>query len=84
MTQSPILYGVWIAKQGWLKRNGESFATDHKEIAEETARRVGGRVYFIDPALTEFEQYFLEMEASKVKGIRQLFESWMKRLQGGK
>lgn len=80
----PIYYGVWLKGQGWLKRNGEPFATEHKQIATETAQRAGGQVYFIDAVLKDCELYFLEMEASKVKGIRQLFEGWMKRLQGGK
>jgi hypothetical protein len=79
------MYGVWIKGQGWLRSNGKPFATDNKAIAIETARRVKSHVYYIDDSLANLEREFLEMEKSRVRGVRLLFLSWLKRLQvGGK
>lgn len=68
--KTKIMYGVWRPGIGWLKRNDAGYiAFDHREIAEETADRVGNgaKVYFIDQALAEIEQYFLELEKTKTK-----------------
>jgi hypothetical protein len=79
------MYGVWIKGQGWLRSNGKPFATDNKAIAIETAARVRSKVYYIDESLANLEREFLEMEKSRVRGIRALFSSWLKLLQvGGK
>lgn len=61
-----LLYGVWRPGIGWLKRNNQEYiAFDHKEVAQETADRIGGgaKVYFIDGALADIEPYFLELES---------------------
>ena len=79
MTLAPM-YGVWIIGLGWLRSNGKPFAIDSKEIAVETAGRVNGKVYFIDESLVGLEREFLEMEKSKVKGVRLLFASWLRRI----
>ena len=64
-----IYWGVWIPREGWLKKNGEVVAFDHKEVADQTAARVGNRavVYYVDNALADLEYYFLELEAAKEK-----------------
>jgi hypothetical protein len=77
------MYGVWIKSLGWLRSNGKAFATDNKAIAVETAKRVNGEVFFIDESLVGLEREFLEMETSKVEGIRELFASWVRHIKVG-
>lgn len=63
-----LLYGVWRPGAGWLKRNSQEYiAFDHKEVAQQTADRIGGgaKVYFIDDSLADIEPYFLELESKK-------------------
>lgn len=64
MTDPILYYGVWIPGQGWLKRNNDYVAFDSRQVAEETARRIGqkAKVYYIDSALADLETYFRELE----------------------
>jgi hypothetical protein len=60
-----ILFGIWIKKQGWLRGVGGVVSFSEKEIAKDTARRVGGEVRFIDDSLQDLEQNILSLEAQK-------------------
>jgi hypothetical protein len=60
-----ILYGIWIRGQGWLRGTGGIVSFPEKEIAEDTARRVGGEARFIDGALRDLEQNILSIEAQQ-------------------
>ena len=78
-----IFYGIWLRGQGWLKRNGEYIAFDNLQVAQQTKKRIGkiATVYYIDGALADLEVYFLEMEKSKVVGIRQLLRGWFAKIK---
>ena len=67
MAKLPLMYGVWIPKQGWLSGVSGAFATEHEEVAQQTARRVGqgAKVFFIDDALRDLEQNFVSLEKQK-------------------
>ena len=80
---TPIMYGVWIPKQGWLRTTNGAVAFESKDVATETAKRCGqgAKVYYVDLALIDLEQNFLSLEKSQVKGLRNMFDGWMKRLK---
>lgn len=80
---SPIMYGVWIPKQGWLRTTNGAVAFENKEVADETAKRCGqgAKVYYVDMALIDLEQNFLSLEKSEVKGLRNMFSFWMQRIK---
>lgn len=61
-----IFYGVWLLSIGWLRgEGGRALMFEHKQIAEETARRVkNAKVYFIDQSLVDIEQKLLDAEKS--------------------
>lgn len=67
MAKTPLMYGVWTPGQGWLRGPAGVFATEHEEVAQQTARRVGqgAKVYFIDDALSDLEPNFLSLEKLK-------------------
>ena len=63
-TLPPLVYGVWLPGQGWLRdRNKREFADLHTEYAEQAARLVGGKVRLIDDSMIALEPLFLEIEA---------------------
>jgi len=57
------LYGVWIRGRGWLRTDNGVVSFDHKDVAEDTASRVGGEVRFIDESLKDLEQNILSLES---------------------
>ena len=62
-----LLYGIWVRGQGWLKNDkNSSLSFDSKEVADEVAKRIGGRVFFIDKSLDEIESVLLEIEKKSV------------------
>lgn len=62
----PLVYGVWLPGQGWLRdRNKREFADLHIEYAEQAARLVSGKVRLIDDSMIALEALFLEQEALK-------------------
>lgn len=78
-----LFWGVWIPREGWLKKNGEVVAFDHVEVADQTAARVGNgaTVYYVDNALADLEFYFLEREAARArKTIWRKLETFARKL----
>jgi hypothetical protein len=74
--QLPIMYGIWLRGRGWL-RGGENRALmfTEKQIAQETARRIGGgKVYFIDQSLVDIEQELLKAEMVKISLFRRIHQ----------
>jgi len=59
------LYGVWIKGVGWLRGVGGVVSFAIKQVASDTARRVGGQVRFIDESLKDLEQNILSIESQK-------------------
>ena len=59
------LYGIWIPKEGWLKSTNGVVSFDIEEVAQDTARRVGGKVRFVDQSLIDLEKNILSLEAMK-------------------
>lgn len=62
-----ILYGVWIRGSGWLRAPGGIVSFAEKRIAQDTARRVGGEVRYIDDSLKDLEQNILSLEAQRAR-----------------
>lgn len=60
-----ILFGVWLKRYGWLRGVNGIVSFTEKQIAKDTARRVGGEVRFIDDSLKDLEQNILSLEAGK-------------------
>lgn len=77
----PLMYGVWIPKQGWLKANGAAVAFDNPIVARSTARRIGmgARIEYIDSSLAELEVNFLQLENNK-KGIQEIINGLFRRV----
>jgi hypothetical protein len=83
---APILYGVWIPGEGWLKGRkptGEIVALsfDSKAVALETAGRVGkdAQVFYVDDSLTAIESALLEAEENRKLGFwERLRKNWKK------
>jgi hypothetical protein len=72
---SPLVYGVWIEGQGWLKdHSGRHFADMRREYAEEVLRFIIGtpaHVALIDDSMIALEQLFLEKEQERsIKALR--------------
>jgi hypothetical protein len=67
MTEPPILYGVWIPGQGWLKTHAGAVAFVHRTVAESTAKRIGSRARseYIDDSLKDLEQTLLQAEVER-------------------
>ncbi len=63
----PVNYGIWIPSQGWLRANNEPVAFDRREVAEETASRIGmkSQVRYIDTTLVDLEPNFLSLEKER-------------------
>lgn len=61
------LYGIWIRGQGWLKSLKGVISFEHEIVAQDTAKRVGGEVRFVDESLIDLEQNILSLEAMKKK-----------------
>ena len=62
-----LLYGIWVRGQGWLKNDRNlSLSFDSKDVADEVAKRIGGKVFFIDKSLDEIESVLLEIERKKL------------------
>jgi hypothetical protein len=62
---STILYGIWIYGKGWLKKDNDPKKTlsfQHKEIAKEVAKCIGGAVRYIDQSLIDIEPELLHKE----------------------
>ena len=76
----PILYGVWIRGQGWLKAAGACVAFEHLAVAQETARRCGrgARVEYIDDGLRDLEPYFLSLEQQHKTLFQIIFKKGIK------
>lgn len=60
-----ILWGVWIRGQGWLRGVKGVVSFSERRVADDTARRVGGEVRFIDDSLQDLEQNILSIEAQQ-------------------
>jgi hypothetical protein len=83
---APVLYGVWIPGDGWLKGRkptGEIVALsfDSKLVALEAAARVGknAQVFFIDDSLAAIEAALIESEAGRKLGFwERLKRNWQK------
>jgi hypothetical protein len=83
---APILYGVWVPGEGWLKGRkptGEIVALsfDNKPVALEAAGRVGknAQVFFIDDSLTAIESALLEAEGNRKLNLwERLKKNWKK------
>lgn len=63
----PLLYGVWVPGQGWLRGKGEAvFADARRPVAESAASFIpGSRVCVMDTdALRDLEKRFLTEEAT--------------------
>jgi len=67
-------FGVWISGIGWMRANALCVAFESREVADETARRIGSaaKVYYIDKSLEGLESVFLEMEKKKKSRIMKL------------
>lgn len=80
---SPILYGIWIPRKGWL-RGAESKALmfDLEIIAKQISKRLGNhtKVYYIDQSLVDIEDKLLEAERTDFFYPWFLFE--IRRLKG--
>ena len=65
-----IFYGIWTPGLGWLKANNEPVAFELKEVATDTAKRMGNgaEARYIDDSLAALENQLLEAERNK-KGI---------------
>ena len=61
----PLVYGVWVDGQGWLKDHGRVFSDLRREYAEEVLRFMVGtpaHIALIDDSMIELEQLFLAKE----------------------
>ena len=63
----PILYGIWIKRQGWLRGINGVVSFESRIVAADTARRMGGEVRYIDDSLKDLEQNILSIEALKAQ-----------------
>jgi hypothetical protein len=64
----PLVYGVWVEGQGWLKDHGRVFSDLRREYAEEVLRFVVGtpaHIALIDDSMIALEQLFLAKEAER-------------------
>lgn len=77
MTEYPVMYGCWIRGKGWLRgENNRALMFALKDIATETARRVGNcEVYFIDQSLVDIETQLLEAEAVQIPLFKRIFRA---------
>lgn len=65
---SPILYGVWVPKSGWVRGDqAKALMFEYKFIAEETAKRIrrDAKVYYIDQSLVDIEAELLKAEQAE-------------------
>jgi hypothetical protein len=71
------IYGIWIPGSGWL-RGQDVFADANIAKAREVARLIGrgARVRYIDPAIVDLEQHYLEAER---RTLWHIFKSFFKR-----
>jgi len=60
-------WGVWISNLGWVKGLKGAYATPDKTQARELARRVGGKVFYIDEVLSDIQQSLLDIERERAK-----------------
>jgi hypothetical protein len=75
----PKMYGIWQPGLGWVKaykKGGmqDAYATYDIDVARDVARRVGGKVKFIDDALAMMEDQLLKAEAQP-----KFWEKWIPR-----
>lgn len=70
-----MTYGVWIRGHGWLRTVKGVVAFTDIEVAQDTARRIGGEARYIDDALADIEQSILQIEA------QQDAQKWWQRLK---
>lgn len=95
----PLVYGVWIAGEGWLKKDARPFADLNPEMADQAARMLyptPAEVRLFDDAMLALEHRFLECEAeaaaeakaqTRARNERKIvyrFTKWLKVLFGGK
>ena len=75
----PILYGVWIPGQGWLRAANAPIAFEHEIVAKQTAGIVGGQVRYIDDSLAALEPHLLSLEKQKQKRMDKIAEvfAWL-------
>lgn len=65
MTETIILYGIWIPGKGWIRgAENKALMFDIQAVAEQTAKRVkqDAKVYYIDQSLVDIEDRLLEAE----------------------
>ena len=66
----PPTYGVWIPGKGWLNPDphgdpAKAYTDTNRRVVASVARRVGGRVEFIDKSLVDLEDKFLKVEFNR-------------------
>ena len=64
----PLVYGVWVEGQGWLKDHGRVFSDLRREYAEEVLRFMVGtpaHIALIDDSMIALEQLFLAKETER-------------------
>jgi hypothetical protein len=70
----PLVYGVWVEGQGWLKDHGRIFSDMRHEYAEEVLRFMVGtpaHIALIDDSMIALESLFLAKEEErKTKALR--------------
>ena len=78
------LYGIWLQGKGWLKgKENKTVTFDSFIVAQETAKRLNGKVYFIDKSLEDLELVLLEIEHRrtsmyKVRALWHTFKNYFK------
>lgn len=79
---SPILYGIWIPRKGWLRYENKVLMFDIEVIANQLSKRLGNhtKVYYIDQSLVDIEDKLLEAERTDFFYPWFLFE--IRRLKG--
>ena len=67
-----LLYGVWLRGEGWVKVHNVAVAFESKEVAIQTAERVGSNadVFYIDKSLVDLERYLLDCEKNKERASK--------------
>lgn len=65
----PVLYGVWLPGEGWLRAHVKTspLTFAQKEVADEVAARLGGKVYYCDQSLVDIEDRLLKAENAKAQ-----------------
>jgi negative regulator of replication initiation len=82
----PPTYGVWIRGRGWLNPDphgnpATAYTDTSRRVAVSVARRVGGRVEYIDKSLVALEDILKRAEYEREQqNIVRRFMRWLKEI----